>query len=258
MATLSSLLGSRWGMSRGYIDGLILSNDAGDTEHDIEVSVGACRDKDDSGDIELTSAITKRIDASWSAGDGNGGLDTGSVAADTWYHVFAMMVNGVADACFSTSASAPTMSPGPIYRYRRIGSVLTDGSANIIAFTQFGDQFLWMTPMEDANAVSVGTSAVTCVLSVPNGIQVLAICNWTSTFKSATTHYAYFSSPDVTDNAVTSPSTTHQGPGATEPNDIGLNLRTDTSAQVRIRASVTGSAYYINTAGWIDLRGKDA
>src|SRR3990167_5809631 len=70
------------------ISGLILSIDAGDTDHDINVTSGEARDAADSADMVLSLEITKKIDAAWAVGDDAGGIDTGSVANNTIYYVW--------------------------------------------------------------------------------------------------------------------------------------------------------------------------
>ncbi|KKL67216.1 hypothetical protein LCGC14_2137230, partial [marine sediment metagenome] len=121
------------------IAGLVLSNDA-DTEHDINITAGKATDGADTHLIVLASEITKRIDAAWAAGDDAAGLDTGSVANDTLYAVWLIKRadTGIEDALFSLSFSSPTM-PTDYDKKRLVGYVLTDGSANILNFTQQGD-----------------------------------------------------------------------------------------------------------------------
>lgn len=74
--------------------------------------------------------------------NGLNGLDTGSVAASTFYNVFAVNdPSGYNQAGFVLSASSVPLLPKGLYpsnysQYRRIGSVLTDGSANICTFIQ--------------------------------------------------------------------------------------------------------------------------
>ena len=115
---------------------LILSNGT-DSDHDIDIATGICRDTDDNYFMELTSELTKQLDATWAAGDDAGGLFSGSIAVDTWYHVFIIRNDstGAIDGGFDTSVSAANI-PSGYTAYRRIGSVLTDGSSNIIAFHQ--------------------------------------------------------------------------------------------------------------------------
>ena len=80
----------------------------------------------------------------WTLGTGNGCLDTGTVAASTWYSVFVIerIDTAVVDVLCSTSATAPTM-PTNYTRKRRIGSILTDANTAINYFT-----LLFMTPIE--------------------------------------------------------------------------------------------------------------
>ncbi|MGH6719631.1 MAG: hypothetical protein ACREER_09965, partial [Alphaproteobacteria bacterium] len=86
--------------------------------------------------------ITKRLDAAWVVGTNQGGIDTGAKAATTMYAVWLIKRSdtGVVDALFSTSFTAPTM-PASYDRKRLIGSVVTDATPNIIAYTQAGDYF---------------------------------------------------------------------------------------------------------------------
>jgi hypothetical protein len=246
-------------LPRGSIDGLILSNNSTDADHDIDISIGMCRDSADGANMILAAAITKRIDAAWAVGDGNGGLDTGSVGNATWYHVWLIRRSdtGVVDALFSTSATAPTM-PASYDQKRRIGAVLSDGSANILAFSQLGDEFLFAVSVLDLNGASVTTTASLHVLTVPTGIQVRPMCNMKVTTGSA--RGIWLSSPDQTDAAPTATTAPLvDGVTSTSGCDAWGNfrpLRTDTSAQIRARAFTSTCTTYLATYGWIDLRGK--
>jgi hypothetical protein len=129
-------------LHRGAIHGLRISNNGTDALNDIDIAVGSCRDSTDVDDMHLLAALTKRLDATWAVGTGNGGLDTGAEAASTLYAVWLIKRSdtGVVDALFSTSFTAPTM-PGSYDRKRLIGAVYNDGSSNLLAFTQSGDYF---------------------------------------------------------------------------------------------------------------------
>src|SRR5690606_27255710 len=81
--------------------------------------------------------------------------------------------------------------------FRRIGAVLTDSSANIIAFKQIGDWFLWKDPPLDHSS-SVSTTASLATLSVPSGIVVQARINGAM---ATTQLQVYISSPDQDDEA---------------------------------------------------------
>lgn len=102
-----------------------------DTDHDIDFTAGNFQFDDGTGQAVAT-ALTKQIDAAWVAGDAAGGLDTGTVAADTTYYCFAIYnpATQTSDFLFSTSSSSPTL-PSGYTKKKRIASLLTDGAGNI-------------------------------------------------------------------------------------------------------------------------------
>ena len=166
--------------ARGFLSGLEMSNGT-DSDHDIDFTAGECRGADDDEDITL-AAFTKQIDATWAAGSAAGGLSSSLTAPvnTTWYHVHAIVVGGSADIGFDTSITAANLiADHSATAYRRIGSVLTDGSANIIAFIQHGDLFDWDVPVADVNANDPGATVVTVAFTVPTGLQIQArIYGW--------------------------------------------------------------------------------
>lgn len=239
-----------------YLAGLTLSNNVSDATNDIDIAAGsASADATPFSIMALTASITKRLDAAWAVGTGNGGLDTGSIANGT-YHVWLIQRSdtGVVDALFSTSATSPTM-PANYDRKRRIGSIIRSGGA-ILAFKQFGDKFRFVTPITDVSVVSSGTSAVSRTLTVPSGIVVDAnvLLNYTSggTANAA----ALLTALDETDSA---PTTTfnHTNIPTISTNGSGADIfvRTNTSSQIRSRENVANGTIIIRTLGWIDTRG---
>jgi hypothetical protein len=241
-----------------YINGLILSNGT-DSEHDIDISSGKARNEDDSANITFSSTITKQIDASWAAGTDAGGLFSGSVAADTWYHVFAIRKDdGAVDAGFDTDVTASGI-PSGYTSYRRLGSVLTDGSANILAFKQYGDEFLWSTPILDEDQFNPGTSRVTPTLSVPPDLEVNASFFLVAQDNSATAGTGiYITSPDLADIAPTASDWDMNVNSSTVKSEAHIHMRTNTSSQIayRFSASTADHRIRIRTHGWIDSRGK--
>lgn len=262
MTALSTLLGGNRAFGRGYIDGLILANGT-DADHDINIAVGECRDSTNTYNMVLGSTLVKQIDAAWAAGTNAGGLDTGSVGNSTWYHVWLIRKDsdGSIDALFSTSATAPTMPAGYTYK-RRLGSVLTNGSANILAFMQKGDIFQWKSPILDVSATNPGTAAVLRTLSIPLGVQTRAFFS-VSCLDTTGTHgvITYMSDPDMNDDA---PSGTAAPLAHTIAVSFGMYLVvymiSNNSSQVRSRVSYSDAKtiFRLATHGWIDPRGKDA
>ncbi len=142
----------------GFLYGFNLSNDSGDTDHDIYVSSGYAKDETDSKDLELTTGLTKQLDASFTEGDDQGGLFTGTIANDTMYHVFLIEKDdGTTDIGFDTDINASNI-PSGFTSYRWLGYVLTNGSANIKQFQMSGDLMMWEKASEMTIPTTVSTS----------------------------------------------------------------------------------------------------
>ncbi len=255
--TGASVTGAASQLFRSYLAGLGLAQ-AADADHDITVAVGKARSDDDTADLVLGTAITKRIDAAWVVGNNEGGLDTGAVTTATWYHVFLITRpdTGVVDALFSASATAPTM-PVNYTKKRRLGAMLTDGSSNLVAFIQDGDEFAWVAPtVLDFNGAS-GTAANTVTHRSPTGVVTRPFGYWANS--SATTIYQ--SALDRTDLAPTI-TTASAGPlGHSQTQATGgerfAGVKTNTASQTRWRSTVNVT-FQVCTHGWLDRRGRDA
>lgn len=242
---------------RGYIDGLILSNNATDPAKDIDIAPGVARDGGDTANMVLSSTLVKRIDASWAAGTNAGGLDgsesvVGTPDIDTWYHVWLIRRSdaGVVDALFSESATAPAM-PVNYDQKRRIGAVLTDGTANILGFLQIGDIFYWKTPTVDHSGAP-GLTDTNFTVSVPIGIRCRVITNIDAN-GSAGGQQVWLYSPEL--NAPTNANIEQSSSGDSQRMTTD---HTNTSSQLRHRGSTLGMAYDLETIGWIDPRGRNA
>lgn len=115
-----------------YVEGLEVSFNS---TSKIDVASGQARDSSNTNDIVLDSSVT--IDASV---NGANGLDTGSLANNTIYAVYAIgdsTQNKSSAAQLSTDLSAPVL-PFNYDMHRRIGFVRTDGSANLLKFFAYG------------------------------------------------------------------------------------------------------------------------
>lgn len=246
----------------GMLWGLTLSNNGTDATNDIDIAAGTAIDSTNAQFMTLASALTKRLDATWSVGTGNGGLDTGTIANAT-YHVWQIMRSdtGVVDALFSTSATSPTMPANYDFK-RRIGSIVR-ASATIRAFTQIGDVFTWSVPIQDISALNPGTSAVTATLSVPTGIVVSAdiVAQYLPDNNFVTDSFMLVT---ALTQANTTPSSTLYHLGLQEDNGAGaatalsMSVATNTSGQIRYRISRSTSYLTVTivTIGWVDTRGR--
>jgi hypothetical protein len=245
-------------LPRSYLAGMTLSPDT-DTAHDINITAGEARDSGNAVNLILATETTKQIDAIWAAGDDAGGLFSGTVAIDTWYHLFIIKKDsdGSFDAGFDTSVTAANIPTG-YTDYRRIGSVLTDGSANIIGFKQIGDEFFWDDPPMDATDLDVDAAQEAVILTVPPGVNVKAFFNLTN---ETTGQSLYIPLHQGVNNEA--PSQQAAAPLATYNQSNNANSTytvwawTDTSKQINIRASAANAVVNIATLGWLDRRGKD-
>jgi hypothetical protein len=243
---------------KGHIFGLTLSNNGTDATNDIDIAAGeAASTETDPVLMVLASALTKRLDASWAVGSGNGGLDTGSIANNT-YHVWLIQRSdtGVVDALFSLSATSPTM-PTDYDRKRRIGSIVR-ASAAIRGFKQAEDSFFLDTAITDYSSTSSRADSL-FTMSVPTGIACRPI------------FYSYITSGSgASRTAINYVGSAVQGSasialsGAGDPGFeklIGTTslVYTNTSAQIYFEVSLSGGSLLGNqiiTHGWIDTRGR--
>ncbi|MDX1268115.1 MAG: hypothetical protein R3311_12200 [Oceanisphaera sp.] len=238
----------------GYIYGCGLSNNSSDSNHDIDVAAGKVKDSTNAYTMEV-SALTKRIDANWAAGTGNGGFPSGlTLSPDTWYRVFVIgKTDGTTDIGFDTDASATNLlSDATGYTlFRRIGWVLTNGSSNINSFEQYGDQFFWQTVKQ--TSITVATSATAHTADAPP--STLAEMVFNISFGGASDRYFIIKGSDW--NNETPSASKHTLAITGQDANTRLLIPVDTSSQFDIRADDTSSTSgAFSTMGWRDTRGQ--
>jgi hypothetical protein len=260
-------------LPRGWIDGLILSNNAIDAVNDIDITAGVARSTSNIGfngrstrpadqrDLEITQPITKQLDVSWAPG--NGGMRSASALADGTWHIFVIGGRGVPDDIFAHNATDPSaVLPSGYTAFRRIGSIVR--ATSIRPFIQHADYFRWKTIINDLNVTNPGSSAVTRTLSVPVGIRVIAdlligIINNNASVVSA----VLVTDLDATDDAPASFFTQTapvQSASTWTNRSMGpVQVRTNASAQVRTRLLYGGTdtQFAIYTLGWWDQRDRN-
>ena len=250
------------------INGLTLSNNGVDATNDIDIAAGSCIDLTASAHevLVLASSLTKRLDAAWAVGTGNGGLDTGAIA-NTTYHIWLIKRpdTGVVDALFSASASAPSMPTNYTIK-RRIGSLIRVAAA-LQLFVQVGDRFMLKSSVQDVNTANPGTAAVTATLaSIPTGVVVLAkfAFLYFDTTPAASQMVSFVASDlTQTDVAASSTNFTSANQIITGTGQQGWGemqeAMTNTSSQIRYRISNSDAdvTIYLVTSGWNDRRGQD-
>jgi hypothetical protein len=254
---------------RGHIYGLTLSNNSTDATNDIDIAIGEAA-SDDAVPIliKLASGLTKRLDAAWAVGTGNGGWLDGASMPNGTGHAFTIRRSdtGVVDVGFSASLT-PTL-PTNYDQKRRIGSIIRVSGA-ILAFSQNDDEFLLGTvdpTLTEAAGGNPGSSAILRACQVPSGIKVEALLGVGLRDQSADGAVVLLlTSPDQTDVVAaigasgTRFSLTTDNESGNDARAAGeFRKRTDTSRQVRFRLSGSDGdiSYSFCTYGWIDTRGK--
>lgn len=247
---------------RSYLTGLTLSTAGASAS--FAVAAGVAADSTNATMMAQTVAYTKNTGA-WTLGSGAAGaLDTGTISASAWYHVFLIKRpdTGVVDVLVSLSATTPTL-PTNYTLFRRIGSMLTTAS-QWTGFIQIGDQFRWTPPIRNISVTNPGTVAVMRALTVPTGIVVEVDIVVLTANASSTAVYGLISSSAEPDTAPSGAGifnfgTNHNTLGALQVATPIRGVWTDTAAQVRTRLSVSGASdgLIIDTFGWFDPRGRN-
>ncbi len=172
------------GLPIGFISGCIIANNSTDANRDIDFGTGLARSSDNLATIDFDTALTKQIDATFTIGNNAGGLASPlTVSANTTYHLFVLLnpTSSNTEAGFDTSLTATNLLAdanvitGGYTKYRRIGSIITDASSNIVQFTAYetsggGVKIGYATKIQDFSISS--TSFASYNLSIPQGIKL--------------------------------------------------------------------------------------
>jgi hypothetical protein len=244
---------------RGQIWGLWLST-AGSSVS-FGVSAGEAADSTASDLMVLATGISKTT-AAWSVGSGNGGLDTGTIAANAWYHAFLIKRpdTGLVDVLFSLSPTAPTL-PANYTLFRRIFSMKTDGTSQWRKMVQFGDEFLWDIPGSDVNTSALGaTSTFFTLASVPTGVQVIARIRGYILASASGPTVIVMASPDEAAASANVPAGNFQVTNTSTSVGAGFafDIRTNTSGQIRAASNQSNTTLTVAVYGWVDRRGRDS
>lgn len=105
------------------ISGLVVTNNADDLDHDIDISAGQF------GSVKLASGLTKRLDATFASGTGNGGM-VGSLPSSGVVYVF-LIKNGASIDVYAEATDGENPPSGWTI-IKRIAVRITDSSNNLI------------------------------------------------------------------------------------------------------------------------------
>lgn len=229
---------------------VVISNNATDANNDIDFSAGVAWDKVNLRPMTLT-AMTKRLDASFAAGDAAGGLFSGTKAANTWYYCFVIrkISDGTIDCGFDTSKTAANI-PAGYSGYRRVGAVLTDPMGNILAFFWQGHDVRYKTNILDVNVTTHVTSAVSRAMTAPPNMVAYGGIH----LSSSNTTFILIYSKSGADYAPPAQDTTVRSTNSGTQNSSTWRILLDDSSTLNTRrgeSDITASLY-VTTYGFID------
>lgn len=154
---------------------ITIANNSTDANNDIDFSGGNFVFSDFSGQAYVPAMI-KRLDANWTAGTNQGGLDTGTKLNSQGYGVYAIYnpSTNVADYLFTATGVTAITLPSGFTKFKYLGSILTNSSGNIIAFKQINNYF-YFTEILDASPTPTSGVYATYTLSVPKQNNIIAM-----------------------------------------------------------------------------------
>lgn len=152
------------------------------------VAAGAASNSTNINDIELSAAVTNRITSV-----GVNGVDVAAAVASTFYSVYVIGDSTgykATASLLSLSSTAPSL-PSGYDMFRRIGFVLTDGSALLLKFWQYGrgsERDMWYDTAIATPAITTSATYVSQSLAagIPASFAPQAYLKYTFTPNSAT------------------------------------------------------------------------
>lgn len=245
--------------------GLLFSNNAGDATNDIDIAVGECANSTTTASsrvlMRITTALTKRLDASWVTGTNQGGLSSSLTIGNNPYYVFVIRVAGVDDVGFDTSeVAANLITDHGATHFRRIGWIQRTGGT-IVPFTTHanggGYDYHWTTLTLDVNlANTLTTTRRTDAARVPLNISTMAHL-YVMVDDATQTNGAIIQCPDHADQTPSETAAPLHNAGievaAANPS-YDIRVRTSAAGLVAAKASVaTMNTYAFCTVGFHDF-----
>lgn len=235
-----------------YVNGLNISLNATTPDEQIDLALGQARDSTNVNDIVLSAGVT--IDCTVV---GANGIDTGALGNNLLYHVYvigsSLSAADTAGLVSLASNSAPNL-PYNYDMYRRVGTVRTDGTADLLPFDQKGygnEKTMWYRA-SIATDVTAGASATFAAVdlsgSVPSTASVLiAKCTFTPT--GADDPLELRNGDSATDNG----QAIESGSAAGVVKICNMVCPIGSAVASGVDYKVTGSAVAINVQGYVDV-----
>jgi hypothetical protein len=233
---------------------------ANGTDADHDLNFGAFNAQADDGSLVFSvSALTKQIDATWAAGNDQGGLDTGTVANSIPYYIFAIYNPStlVSDILFSASKTSPTL-PSGFTKKEYKGACHTDGSANIrnglyIMFNG-GYEFFYKERVASFSSNTIYAAGTLITLEAPaNSISNIS-ANYRDLNNSSTFYILIKSNSETTSPSLSlcDMHTNNSGNVSDIVGSISKYILSDDNSQITIISSInrTTKGVKLATIGW--------
>lgn len=247
---------------------ITISNNATDANNDIDFSAGNFQFSDGSGQVTAT-AMTKRLDATWSAGTNQGGLLNGTAvpkAINSTYHCYKIYnpTTGVEDSAFllgvaGTAPDPTSVLPSGYTKFEDRGSILTDGSGNIRPFTQDKKYFTLTTPVLSQSLTLTANTRGSYAITTPLGKRTNANIHGTNVKNGSAYSQTWISDLNTTDidPVLNGGFETLKG-NMTYSSDNEIWRKTNLTSQIGIRTnnSTSSTEIKIVTMGWEDINLK--
>jgi len=179
--------GGSGGFPTGYMYGFKTYNNTTNPTYQIDIEAGVCRDAADTTDLVLTSTLTLDITQS-----GANGLDTGSEGTWYWYYIYVIYnpTTTTYASLLSLSSTSPTL-PSGYTKYRRIGSVINNGSSDFFMFNYWSDlgreRYCSYDEEDEDNIEMLTNGAATSWTDIylgaripPTGLFIYLMCRYTA------------------------------------------------------------------------------
>ncbi|MEZ2132457.1 MULTISPECIES: hypothetical protein [unclassified Sinorhizobium] len=247
----------------GGIQGLIFGNDPTSPNTHFVMSSGSIPTADRDYVLEFPLGLRKNLTAAFSAGNNGGALDTGAIAASTWYHVFAIgnTTTEATDLLASVSFSNPVL-PAGFTKFERVFSLFSDGSSNIKQFnhkmTDKEDFVRWKQPVVSLSSGNDGQQiGRNRSVLVPPGAKFKAILLHIVADAATSSFAAGLMDPDLGTAALYNAVTTYHN--ANLPNWYEVEANSNVNSQVVSFSNVAtleNSVISIVSKGYHEVRGS--
>jgi len=243
----------------GQINGLEISNSAGDVANDIDVAPGQCADITGRISMVTTSSFTKEIDNNWAEGTGNGGFpSTEPLNVDEWYRYFGIVkadgqVDFGYDVAGNDNASSLLTDATDYISYRQIAWVYYESPGNIRLFFQDGDRFFWQEIWQKSPSISPPATIQTneSVLAPPETIAEISA----RADGGAGTFYWVGSSDQVF--PVPSVSSKNLESNISFDGSLTTYAKLSSNSEFSYRASQASGVLEITVSSWLYNRGRN-